>query len=171
MHVLIGRKNRVGNCEEQTVDIDENQSLALWGLYAKENGTEDKFKISIAASSTPVRETYEMLETFPEGTVVLLGRGEKDINDKRFDRAPAYAAEHNPGITVKQLLIPMMAGGVSGTKMRNEIIACGDKETFGKYIPVDRQEAIDEAWDIVTSKKKADSIQEMIKRQFVNIFG
>ena len=171
VHVLIGRKNRVGNCEEQTVDIDENQSLALWSLYAKENGTEDKFKISIAASATPVRETYEMLEAFPEGTVVLLGRGEKDINDKRFDRAPAYAAEHNPGITVKQLLIPMMAGGVSGTKMRNEIIACGDKETFGKYIPVDRQEAIDEAWDIVTSKKKADSIQEMIKRQFVNIFG
>ena len=171
VHVLIGRKNRVGNCDEQTVDIDENQSLALWSLYAKENGTEDKFKISIAASSTPVRETYEMLETFPEGTVVLLGRGEKDVNDKRFDRAPAYAAEHNPGITVKQLLIPMMAGGVSGTKMRNEIIACGDKETFGKYIPVDRQEAIDEAWDIVTSKKKADSIQEMIKRQFVNIFG
>ena len=171
VHVLIGRKNRVGNCEEQTVDIDENQSLALWSLYAKENGTEDKFKISIAASATPVRETYEMLEAFPEGTVVLLGRGEKDINDKRFDRAPAYAAEHNPGITVKQLLIPMMAGGVSGTKMRNEIIACGDKENFGKYIPVDRQEAIDEAWDIVTSKKKADSIQEMIKRQFVNIFG
>ena len=65
----------------------------------------------------------------------------------------------------------MMAGGVSGTKMRNEIIACGDKEAFAKYIPLTDQNDIDEAWDIVTSRKKADSIQEMIKREFANIFG
>ena len=171
VHVLIGRKNRVGNCNEQTVDIDENQSLALWNLYAKANGMEDKFVIKIADGATPVKQTYDMLETFPEGTMVLLGRGEKDVNDKRFERAPEYAAKHNPGITVKQLLIPMMAGGVSGTKMRNEIIACGDKEAFAKYIPLTDQNDIDKAWDIVTSRKKADSIQEMIKREFVNIFG
>ena len=171
VHVLIGRKNRVGNCDEQAVDIDENQSLALWNLYAKANGMEDKFVIKIADGATPVKQTYDMLETFPEGTMVLLGRGEKDVNDKRFERAPEYAAKHNPGITVKQLLIPMMAGGVSGTKMRNEIIACGDKEAFAKYIPLTDQNDIDKAWDIVTSRKKADSIQEMIKREFVNIFG
>ena len=171
VHVLIGRKNRVGNCDEQAVDIDENQSLALWNLYAKANGMEDKFVIKIADGATPVKQTYDMLETFPEGTMVLLGRGEKDVNDKRFERAPEYAAKHNPGITVKQLLIPMMAGGVSGTKMRNEIIACGDKEAFAKYIPLTDQSDIDAAWDIVTSRKKVDSIQEMIKREFANIFG
>jgi len=171
VHVLIGRKNRVGSCGEQAIDIDENQSLALWNLYAKVNGMEDKFVIKIADGATPVKQTYDMLETFPEGTMVLLGRGEKDINDKRFERAPEYAAKHNPGITVKQLLIPMMAGGVSGTKMRDKIIACGKKEAFAKYIPLTDQNDIDEAWDIVTSKKKAESIQEMIKRQFVNIFG
>ena len=33
------------------------------------------------------------------------------------------------------------------------------------------ENAFEMAYDIVTSKKKADSIQEMIKRQFVNIFG
>jgi len=171
VHVLIGRRTRVGKCGKQAIDIDENQSLALWNLYAKVNGMEDKFVIKIADGATPVKQTYDMLETFPEGTMVLLGRGKKDFLDTRFDRAPAYAAEHNPGITVKQLLIPMMAGGVSGTKMRDKIIACGKKKAFAKYIPLTDQNDIDEAWDIVTSKKKTESIQEMIKREFVNIFG
>ena len=43
----------------------------------------------------------------------------------------------------------MMAGGVSGTQMRDDFIACGKKEQFAKFTPLKNPEAINLAWEIV----------------------
>jgi len=71
---------------------------------------------------------------FQDGDVALLGKSEKDQDDKRFDRAQSYAERNNPGVKVEPVVTPLFAGGVSGTQMRNFILL-GDKNSFKRNLP------------------------------------
>ena len=149
VHVLISPKPRAGHCGETRLEIKKEQSLRLWKLYIAENGLRGKIIASIATSESPVKSTYDFMEQMEQGTIVMLGKGEKDESDHRFKNAQAWADKKQLGITVEQVNTPMMAGGVSGTQMRDDFIACGKKEEFAKFTPLKNPEAINLAWEIV----------------------
>ena len=111
VHVLISPKSRAGHCGETRLEIKKEQSLRLWKLYIAENGLRGKIIASIATSTSPVKSTYDFMEQMEQGTIVMLGKGEKDESDHRFKNAQAWADKKQLGITVEQVNTPMMAGG------------------------------------------------------------
>jgi len=149
VHVLISPKPRGGHCGDTRVEIKKEQSLKLWKLYVAENGERGKILPKIAGDVSPVKSTYDLFHELPAGSTVLLGKGEKDESDTRFDGAQAYVDKKGLALTVEQINTPMMAGGVSGTQMRDDYIACGKKKEFAKYVPLKNPEAINLAWEIV----------------------
>ena len=139
--VKIGAKEREG--------ITREISLKLWDLYRSTDSDPISKKLTIlpSESPSPVRDVYDFIEQeAPENSIVYLGLGEKDVDDKRYANIGKFAEPK--GIKFKTVLVPPQAGGISGTQMRN-FIKDNDKESFQKYIPdhVDK----DEAWDIVSS--------------------
>jgi hypothetical protein len=76
---------------------------------------------------------YDFVEKIaPEGSTIILGLGEKDAADGRYNSIPKFAEPRN--IKAEIELVPPQAGGISGTRMR-EIIKANDKAEFFKYIP------------------------------------
>ena len=115
-----------------TVDM----AIKLWELYTKDY---PKIKVQAGTTPSPVSDVYDLIannSVFQEGDTALLGKSEKDVEDKRFDRAQSYAERHNPGVNVEPVVTPLFAGGVSGTQMRN-LLMMGEegKLEFKKNLP------------------------------------
>ena len=125
--VRIGQKERDG--------IGAPLALEVWSFY-KEFDSDPRAKkliISVAQSPSPVKDVYDFVEKIaPEGSTVILGMGEKDAADGRYNSIPKFAEPRN--IKAEIELVPPQAGGISGTRMR-EIIKTNDKAEFFKYIP------------------------------------
>jgi len=145
--VIVSTKSR----PPVTVDM----SIKLWELYTKEF---PKIKVRSGTTPSPVGDVYELVadnSVFQEGDVALLGKSEKDVDDRRFDRAQSYAERNNPGVTVESVVTPVFAGGVSGTIMRNFILS-GDENSFKKNLPKHlSQEEKDAAYDIVAGTRES----------------
>ena len=103
-------------------------------------------------------DVYDLIannSVFQSGDVALLGKSEKDIEDKRFERAQSYAERNNPGVIVEPVITPLFAGGVSGTEMRNLLNKGLDsKNEFISHLPkhLSNNEK-DEAYEIASSVK------------------
>lgn len=126
VRVIVSTKSR----PPVTVDM----AIKLWELYTKEF---PKIKVQAGTTPSPVGDVYELVadnSVFQEGDVALLGKSEKDIDDKRFERAQSYAERHNPGVKVEPVVTPLFADGVSGTEMRNLLLQ-GDEKEFKKNLP------------------------------------
>lgn len=124
--VIVSTKSR----PPVTVDM----AIKLWELYTKEF---PKIKVQAGTTPSPVGDVYDLIadnSVFQEGDVALLGKSEKDADDKRFDRAQSYAERNNPGVKVEAVVTPLFAGGVSGTQMRNLILQ-GDEKEFKRNLP------------------------------------
>ena len=135
--IFVGPKERDG--------ITQAMSLKLWELYTQnDSGLEVR-----PAGVSPVRDVYDFIEQeAPEGSVVYLGMGEKDISDSRFKNIPKFAEPK--GITFETKLVPPQAGGVSGTEMRG-FIKMNDKALFQYSLPEHlSDEQKEQAWGIVT---------------------
>ena len=137
--VRIGQKEREG--------IGAPLALEIWNLY-KESDPDPKAKklvVSVAQSPSPVKDVYDFVETTaPEGSTVILGLGEKDATDGRYNSIPKFAEPRN--IKAEIELVPPQAGGISGTRMR-EIVKSNSKVEFFKYIPEFLPEEIkEEIW-------------------------
>ena len=125
--VRIGQKEREG--------IGKGLALEIWSFYKEfdPDPRAKKLTISVAQSPSPVKDVYDFVETTaPEGSTVILGLGEKDASDGRYNSIPKFAEPRN--IKAEIELVPPQAGGISGTRMR-EIIKSNDKAEFFKYIP------------------------------------
>jgi len=125
--VRIGQKEREG--------IGAPLALEVWNFYKEfdSDSRAKKLTISVAQSPSPVKDVYDFVEEVaPEGSTVILGLGEKDASDGRYNSIPKFAEPRN--IKAEIELVPPQAGGISGTRMR-EIIKSNDKATFFKYIP------------------------------------
>ena len=125
--VRIGQKEREG--------IGKELALEIWSFYKEfdPDPRAKKLTISVAQSPSPVKDVYDFVETTaPEGSTVILGLGEKDASDGRYNNIPKFAEPRN--IKAEIELVPPQAGGISGTRMR-EIIKSNDKAEFFKYIP------------------------------------
>ena len=125
--VRIGQKEREG--------IGKELALEIWSFYKEfdPDPRSEKLIISVAQSPSPVKDVYDFVEkTAPEGSTVILGLGEKDSSDGRYNSIPKFAEPRNIKADIE--LVPPQAGGISGTRMR-EIIKANDKAEFFKFIP------------------------------------
>ena len=125
--VRIGQKERDG--------IGKELALEIWSFYKEfdPDPRSEKLIISVAQSPSPVRDVYDFVEkTAPEGSTIILGLGEKDSSDGRYNSIPKFAEPRNIKADIE--LVPPQAGGISGTRMR-EIIKANDKAEFFKFIP------------------------------------
>jgi len=153
--VRIGQKEREG--------IGSKLALEVWNFY-KEFDPDSRAKkliISVAQSPSPVKDVYDFVETIaPEGSTVILGMGEKDAKDGRYNNIPKFAEPRNINAEIE--LVPPQAGGISGTRMR-EIIKSNNKKEFFKYIPEFLPEEIkEELWTKLVDSTMPTKVDEMM---------
>ena len=153
--VRIGQKEREG--------IGKELALEIWNYYKEfdPDSLSNKLIISIAQSPSPVKDVYDFVEqTAPEGSTVILGLGEKDATDGRYNSIPKFAEPRNVKAEIE--LVPPQAGGISGTKMR-EIIKSNNKEEFFKFIPNFLPEEVkEEIWTKLLDTTMPTGVEEMI---------
>ena len=156
--VRIGQKEREG--------IGASLALEVWNFYKEfdPDPRAKKLTISVAQSPSPVKDVYDFVEKIaPEGSTVILGLGEKDASDGRYNSIPKFAEPRN--IKAEIELVPPQAGGISGTRMR-EIIKSNDKATFFKYIPDYLPEEIkEEIWTKLVDTIMPSSVDERVSFQ------
>jgi len=153
--IRIGQKEREG--------IGKELALEIWNYYKEfdPDSRSSKLVISVAQSPSPVRDVYDFVEqTAPEGSTVILGLGEKDASDGRYNSIPKFAEPRN--IKAEIELVPPQAGGISGTRMR-EIIKSNNKEEFFKFIPDYLPEEIkEEIWTKLLDTTMPQDVEEMM---------
>ena len=159
--VLISPLEREGFSRdgETKIEVTKSQSLQLWELYIDANGMSGKIKAQIASSPSPVRSTYDFGETLSDGDTLLLGKGEKDAGDDRFDNMQSYLANKGLNIDVNFANTSMYEDSVSGTTMRR-LIADGDIKQFAKHIPLKNKADIMAAWEIVNTENEQDRLDK-----------
>ena len=77
--IKVGAKERNG--------ITREMSLKLWDLYRSNDSDPMAKKLQIlpSTSNSPVQDVYDFIENdAPEESIIYLGVGEKDFEDKRF---------------------------------------------------------------------------------------
>lgn len=158
--VRIGQKERDG--------IGPELAAYIWNVYKLSDPDEraKKLDIKIAKSPSPVKDVYDYVELeAPEGSTVILGMGEKDASDGRYNSIPKFAEPRNIKADIE--LVPPQAGGISGTRMR-EIIKTKDKDTFFStgekaiipdFLSEDNKENI---WAKLVDATIPDEIKEMM---------
>ena len=124
-------------------------SEKMWNRYIDEYGYIVKFIPIISKYPSPIAVSYEMLKEFPEGTTVLVSKGEKDGSDARFDRMGRFIEKNNLPVKAVQVDGSMSDTGASGTLLGNAI-ANRDIETFMKMVPLSGASAMDLWEDIVS---------------------
>jgi len=153
VHVLVSPKKRVGHSSDgkSQVVITKEMSLAVWNKYIDEHGLGGQMHVSVSKNDSPVGAAYDFMAELSPGDVILLGKGEKDECDTRFNRAQEWSDKKGYGVEVDIQCTPMFGGGVSGTMMRR-LLADGNKEEFFKYIAVKSPEAKEEIWGMLTQQ-------------------
>ena len=153
--VRIGQKEREG--------IGKELALEVWNFYKEfdPDPRSEKLVISVAQSPSPVKDVYDFVEKIaPEGSTVILGLGEKDASDGRYNSIPKFAEPRNIKADIE--LVPPQAGGISGTRMR-EIIKANNKAEFFKYIPDYLPEEIkEEIWTKLIDTTMPTDVEEMM---------
>ena len=125
-------------------------SEKMWNRYIDENGYKGKIIPVVSKYPSPIADSYEMLKEFPEGTTVLVSKGEKDGSDARFDRMGKFIEKNNIPVKAVQVDGSMSDTGASGTLLGNAI-ANRDVETFMKMVPLSGASAMD-LWEDVVSQ-------------------
>ncbi len=123
-------------------------SEKMWNTYIDKNGYKGKIIPVVSKYPSPIADSYEMLKEFPEGTTVLVSKGEKDGSDARFDRMGRFIEKNNIPVKAVQVDGSMSDTGASGTLLGNAI-ANRDVETFKKMVPLSGSDAMDLWEDIV----------------------
>ena len=153
--VRIGSKEREG--------IGPELALEIFNYYkaSDPDPRAQKLTISLAQAASPVKDVYDFVEKIaPEGSELILGIGEKDAKDGRYNSIPKFEKPRN--IKAKIELVPPQAGGISGTRMR-EIIKNNNKEEFFKFIPEFLPEEIkEEIWTKLLDTTMPTDVDEMM---------
>jgi hypothetical protein len=149
---------RIGQKERD--NIGKELANEIWHFYKEfdPDPLAKKLVISVASHPSPVRDVYDFVDQIaPEGSNLILGMGEKDVDDDRYSNIPQFAQPRNISTEIK--LVPPQAGGISGTRMR-EIIKSNNKEEFFKYIPYFLPKEIKE--EIWTKLQDTQQIEEFM---------
>ena len=167
VYVLISPKSREGFSKDgdNKITITAQQSLALWELYIEANGMNGKLIPQIASSESPVGSTYDFAATLNSGDTVVLGKGEKDAEDKRFSRMKSFLAKKGLDIDVEEVNTPMFGGGCSGTMCRR-LVADEDFKSLKSLMPLKSPDDIQAAMEIISSPQPNvnESWQDVINK-------
>lgn len=148
--VLVSPKSR--SSTDGSVEITADQSVEIWRYLT---GGDPDIEIRIASSGSPVKDTYDFIETLDPGTILYLGKSEKDETDTRFDRAQEYADEKNTGVIVNSVLTPTIedpGGALSATRLR-DAVAEDNQDVFFAAMPLGLTPSdLDAIWNIVRGK-------------------
>ena len=148
--IIISKKAVKRETEGGLFIVYPETSEMIWNKYIDENGYNGKIIATVSEYPSPIADTYEMLKEFPEGTTVLVSKGEKDAEDPRFARMQQFIAKNNLSVNLEQVDGSMSDTGASGTKL-GEAIANRDLETFKKMIPLSGASAMDLWEDLVST--------------------
>ena len=149
--VIIGKNPRFSTVEPK-IKITAEQSKNLWDLYTRKDRN---IKVRVQEGKTPVADVYDLIadkNSFSEGDVVVLGKSDKDVGDTRYDRAQSWAERNNPGVSVEEMIFPVIGGkNMGGSNLRN-VIADDQRDIFFSMLPDHLNEKEKEdAWISVTS--------------------
>jgi len=147
--VIISKKAVKRETEKGLFIVYPETSEKIWNKYIDENGYKGKIIATVSSYPSPIADTYEMLKEFPEGTTVLVSKGEKDAEDPRFARMQQFIAKNNLSVSLEQVDGSMSDTGASGTKL-GLAIANRDLDTFKKMIPLSGASAMD-LWEELVS--------------------
>jgi len=148
--VIISKKGVKRETEKGLFIVMPETSEMIWNKYIDENGYKGKIIATVSSYPSPIADTFEMLKEFPEGTTVLVSKGEKDGSDTRFSGMQRFIAKNNLSVNLEQVDGSMSDTGASGTKL-GEAIANRDLETFKKMIPLSGASAMDLWEDLVST--------------------
>lgn len=146
--IIISKKAVKRETEGGLFIVYPETSEMIWNKYIDENGYKGKIIATVSSYPSPIADTYEMLKEFPEGTTVLVSKGEKDSEDPRFARMQQFITKNNLSINLEQVDGSMSDTGASGTKL-GEAIANRDFDTFKNMIPLSGAPAMDLWEDLV----------------------
>jgi hypothetical protein len=169
VHVLISKKSRKGHSKDGRdgggIEVTKDMSEALWSLYIKEAGLVGKIKAYVPPKEFkgPVDAAYDFMSGMRPGQTIVLGKGAKDIKDRRFDNAQAWSDKHGYQVNVEIVAAPMTEGGTDGTNMRR-FIADGDFKSFSKYIPLKDPSV---AWKIVRPDLEESAQSQEVAESFM----
>jgi hypothetical protein len=85
-----------------------------------------------------VADVYDLIadkNSFFEGDTVVLGKSDKDVGDKRYAGAQAWAERNNPGVNIEEMVFPVIGGESMGGTALRDMIAAGQKERFISKLP------------------------------------
>ena len=177
IHVLISPKARTAKFGSNEIQITAEESLRIWQMYAKNN---PRIKPSISSNASPVRATYEFMEKMEEGSILVVARSDKDINDKRFAGLQAWSSKNQLGVEVKDVIVREFGQNISGTELRMHI-AKGDDQAFMDALPshMSTQEQ-QQVWDIVApndvetlqlQERDRGNVRARARKRFQKKFG
>jgi hypothetical protein len=149
--VIIGKNSRESLAKPE-IKVTAEQSKNIWDLYTQ---GDDNIEVRVQAGKTPVSDVYDLIadtNTFQDGDTVFLGKSDKDIGDRRYERAQSWAERHNPGVNVEEKIFPVMGGqNMGGTALR-DMIATNQEQRFISKLPshLNREQA-EAVWSLVSS--------------------
>ena len=159
VRVLISPDDRDG--------ITASQSKKIWDLYIDNDSDNSAQKISLTISDqSPVRHVYDLIadkKEFQPGDTIVLSQGEKESGGAA-ERMASWAERNNPGVNVEYIKTKMATSGVTGTQMRELVVANNEKE-FKKHLPdfiKKSDELADQAWSIATGVNELKVIDDVI---------
>jgi len=159
VRVLISPDDRDG--------ITASQSKKIWDLYIDNDSDNSAQKISLTISDqSPVRHVYDLIadkKEFQPGDTIVLSQGEKESGGAA-ERMASWAERNNPGVNVEYIKTKMATSGVTGTQMRELVVANNEKE-FKKHLPdfiKKSDELADQAWSIATGVNELKVIDDII---------
>ena len=168
VHILIGPKTREGFSQDgdNKIKVTKRQSLALWELYIEANGMVGKMFPQIPGGKTPIDDTFNfVVSNMENGDTVLLGKGEKDASDRRFDGMKSFITKKGlDQVEVEQVNTPMFASGITGTEMRR-LIADNEVDKFKKQLPLKSADDLQAAWEIVSTENEQDAADDKEKEE------
>lgn len=167
--VVISPKSRFDSTEQ--VEFTAEQSLKVWQIYIK---NDPKITVEISRVASPVRDVYDMIAEMNPGDTLVLGMGEKDMGDARFDKAQAWSDKNNLGVKIKPILTDVgKYSNISATKVR-DLVANGNQSEFNKLIPSHLSlKEKEQVWNILTGggimkESKGDVNCLVVKPQLLN---
>jgi len=159
VRVLISPDDRDG--------ITASQSKKIWDLFIDNDSDNSAQKISLTISDqSPVRHVYDLIadkKEFQPGDTIVLSQGEKESGGAA-ERMASWAERNNPGVNVEYIKTKMATSGVTGTQMRELVVANNEKE-FKKHLPdfiKKSDELADQAWSIATGVNELKVIDDVI---------
>lgn len=151
VRVLISPKERVAEGDRDII-VDAEMSKEIWDIFL--NGR-IRAKAVITDVKSPIHATYNFLaDEMPEGSTMVVARGAKDMNDRRFKDLRSFSEKHDLRVSIEPITVSTEPDHASSSQLR-KAIADYDEYTFTQLMPdhltADQRK---ECWEIVNRQDK-----------------